>query len=213
MAPAALASVKVSAADMERTARAASADIRRTFGLGFAAAMWRITSTDGARNLQTLTADPSTAFGWVSPPMLKGSTKDWFVWMDRDAFKQSLQKIYLDGDDYVDRMRYAEMILLQVAVLMKAGRMKQSKAIDTIRQTAKQQASVAGMAAAVQFVQRAIRDGTFSYVDVDGKPAQRDGAKNWALAGEAVRKLPGSTADKQEVISEQAAKRLRSLAL
>jgi hypothetical protein len=85
----------------------------------------------------------------------------------------------------VARFRISEKAWLFAVAAHSRGRLNQDE-LNEARQTAKQQATVAGMAAAVQNVVRTVDFNTFLFIDEHGKPQKRDGRESWKAVVEIV---------------------------
>jgi hypothetical protein len=165
----------------DRFERAAT-EYRRTFATGFGDTLAELTKTTWSARLDDL-RHARQVRSWVRLPTT-ASDADWIAF-SLSTGKHGLESVDLFKDDFVARFRISEKAWLFAVAAHSRGRLNQDE-LNEARQTAKQQATVAGMAAAVQNVVRTVDFNTFLFIDEHGKPQKRDGRESWKAVVEIV---------------------------
>jgi hypothetical protein len=166
---------------------------RRAFAKGFGDTLAELTRAEWARRLGEL--ETRTVRDFKDVPGPKSTPAQWMAW-SYHAGKQVQVKVDLAGDEWARRFRRSEIALMFAAAAWRRGKLSE-KEYDNARQTAEVQASVAGMAAAVQYVRQEIRRNTYEFLNEQGKLERRDGLEAWKGIAQIVRKSGITEADIQ----------------
>jgi hypothetical protein len=163
----------------------AATEYRRTFATGFGDTLAELTKTTWAARLQDL-KHARQVRSFVRLPATSAE-RDW-VAFSIGTGKHGLESVDLYTDDFVARFRITEKAWMFAIAAHSRGTLNAGELAEA-RQTARQQATVAGMAAAVQHVMKVIGMQTFEFVDENRKLQKRDGQDAWKAVVEVVREM------------------------
>jgi hypothetical protein len=150
---------------------------RNAFAIAFGDTLSKLAEPDWRKRLAAFTV--SSPRGFLNLP--KAATDDaraWRTWAV-DAHKQRQDSVDLRDDAFIRRFRTNEAALMWaiLATLMHTG--QSEKSVKTAIATAHQQATAAGMAAAVMHVHSVIERETYEFRDEQGRRQTRSGVMTW----------------------------------
>lgn len=147
--------------------------------------------------------------GYKALPAPGAPDKEWQVWT---STRKALEMISIDlpTDNFARRFRWYELMLMLALAAWILRRMTKEE-LDEAKAIALQQASVAGMAAAMQYVNRRIEAETFEFIDEQGKTQFSNGIKRWDTIGKLVRKSGLSDSDISKRLEQLGVKQLPTL--
>jgi len=180
---------------------------RHAFAKAYADTMLQLTGEKWRERLAGLRS--LTVKGYKALPAPGATDKEWQVWT---STRKALEMISIDlpTDNFARRFRWYELMLMFALAAWILRRMTQAE-LDEAKGIALQQASVAGMAAAVQYVNRRIATDTFEFIDEQGKTQQMDGIHRWDTVGKLVRSAGLSDSDISKRLEPLGAEQLPTL--
>jgi hypothetical protein len=177
---------------------------RHAFAKAYADTMLHLSSEKWQAQLVDLRS--RSVKGYKALPALNAPDKEWQVWA---STRKALQMISIDlpTDNFARRFRWYELMLMFAIAAWILRRMTKEE-LDEVKGIALQQASVAGMAAAVQYVNRRIVAETFEFIDEHGKIQQANGIEHWDTVGKLVRSSQLSNAEISKRLEQLGIKQL-----
>lgn len=180
---------------------------RHAFAKAFADTMLELSRdkwTDRLAGLRSLSLK-----SYKDLPALNAPDREWVVWA---STRKALQIISIDlpTDDFAKRFRWYELMLMFAIAAWILRRMTKDE-VDQVKAVALQQASAAGIAAAVQYVNRRIAADTFEFIDELGKTQKSSGIKRWDTIGALVRSSQLSDAEISKRLEQLGIKQLPGL--
>jgi hypothetical protein len=152
-------------------------EYRNAFAIAFGDTLSQLARPDWRQRLAAMTT--FKVYGFVNlPKAAPDDAKAWRIWAV-DADKRRYDSVDLRDDAYVRRFRTNEAALMWavLAFLVRGGQTEDS--IKTAIATAHQQATAAGMAAAVMQVKSMIERETYEFKDEKGRKQTRSGVLTW----------------------------------
>ncbi len=147
--------------------------------------------------------------GYRALPATNAPDREWVVWA---STRKALETISIDltTDNFTRRFRWYELMLMFAVAAYVLRKMTKAE-FDEARATALQHASVAGMAAAMQYVNRRIADDTFDFIDENGQAQHANGIKRWDTIGAIIRQEKLNDADMSKRLERLGLEQLPSL--
>ena len=168
---------------------------RKAFAIAFGDTLSALAEPDWRKRLAAFTV--ISPLGFLNLP--KAATDDaraWRTWAV-DAHKQRQDSVDLRDDAFIRRFRTNEAALMWaiLATLFHTGQTETS--VKTAIATAHQQASAAGMAAAVMHVHSMIERETYEFIDEQGQRQTRSGVMTWDEMAAAARAVEPDELERQ----------------
>lgn len=180
----------IPAAQLTAAIQAEAALNRRAYAKAAGAALNQLMTMDNAQVLADFVNKPQPVEGWqTDPPAIKDVARAWQQWAQTRPVPPrgmaKMENVKLATDDFRYRLRVAEKALVVSRVLY-MRRLIALPSLELVRGVALQQASIAGMSAAVHLVREFIRAETYEYINMDGVLVKQDGAVIWNLVASGI---------------------------
>jgi hypothetical protein len=180
---------------------------RHAFAKAYADTMLQLTGPNWRQRMADLRT--RTLKGYKALPAPNATEKDWRVWTSTRKALEMIT-INLPTDNFAKRFRWYEVVLMFAVAAWILRRMTKNE-LDEVKGIVLQQASVAGMAAALQYVNRRIEAETFEFVDENGKTQFVSGIKRWETVGKIVQKSELGAAEMSKRLERLGVKQLPPL--
>lgn len=156
---------------------------RHAFAKAYADTMLQLCGPQWKDRLEQLRS--LTLNGYKALPAAKASDAELLQWA---ANQRALDLISIDlkTDNYAKRFRWYELMLMFALAAWILRRITKAE-VDQAKGLALKHASVAGMAAALQYVNRQIAANTFEFIDENDKTQTANGTQRWDAISQLVR--------------------------